>query len=183
MESLLALPFDDLLALCVKQSSLLDKEFWQRKFIQESMPIVNEQSTALAWAAEYKRVRVALLYTSSLLKKAPLYLSLCKIKDIGYLPSCLHTPTIKEIFSLANLALLVSTSARAAMKIKERENGNYEITIYYKQEDFVRQERHLLDTKQTKVMVFILCYYNIEFLTGKSKKPFHIPRHQLQDVL
>lgn len=183
MDPLLALPFADLLALFIHNPERVDNHFWQKKFTQDGMPIVNEQHTALAWAAEYKRVRVALLYTTTLLKKAPLYLSLCKIKDVGYLPDSLHTPLVKEIFSLTNLALLVSTSARAALKIKAREQNNYEVIIYYKQKEFVREERHLLEGKQTKIMLFILSYYNIEFLVGKEKSPFHIPRCQLQDIM
>ncbi|SOB74081.1 hypothetical protein BQ9231_00198 [Cedratvirus lausannensis] len=181
MQALLSLPFADLLAVCLEKPDLLDKEFWQEKFALESMPIVNEQSSALAWAAEYKRVRVALLYTLRLLDKAPLYLALCKIKDVGYLPDSLHTPKIKEIFSLTNLSLLISTPARAAMKIKKKEN-NYQVTIYYRQDEFSREERQLLCPKQVKIMVFILCYYNIEFLTGKNKKPFHIARRYLENI-
>jgi hypothetical protein len=181
MESLLSLPFADLLAFCITKPDLLDKEFWQEKFARESMPIVNEQSSALAWAAEYKRVRVALLYTLRLLEKVPLYLSLCKIKDIGYLPEYMHTITAKEIFSLTNLSLLISTPARAAMKIKRKDNA-YSVTLYYKQEEIIREEVHLLCAKQVKIMVFILCYHNIEFLTGKDKKPFHIPRRYLENI-
>nr|WIL04895.1 hypothetical protein Cduv_415 [Cedratvirus duvanny] len=181
MDYLLLLPFPDLLAVCIDEPNLLDNGFWEKKFAQDSMPVISEQSTSLAWAAEYKRVKVALLYTLNLLKETPLYLPLCKIKDIGYLPESLNTAKIKEIFSLTNLSLLISTPARAAMKIKQREGG-YLVTIYYRQEEFIREERHFLDAKQTKFMVFILCYYNIEFLVGKKKKPFHIPRSQLHNI-
>ena len=181
MDSLLDLSFSDLIALSINKDYLLDKEFWKEKFAREGIPIVNEQGTVLSWLAEYKRVRVALLYTSNLLKKVPLYLALCKIKDVGYLPSSLNTDGVKEIFSLTNLSLLISTPARAGLKIKKRES-HYQVTFYYKQEDFEREERHLLEEKEVKVMLFIFSYYNIEFLAGKNKKPFHIPRRSLENI-
>ena len=178
---LMDLPIIDLENICQTSRETVDfcsdPRFWEERFRREDLPLLKRAERISGWITEYKLSKIAQIrekhYVEALLNKNIIVLDLTKVNDVSILPNFLD----KEQFSKIRDRRVLQKNIRAwprSMLLLPRQG---KIIL-----DVGEGLQITLNHEQTRLLLFIFCYYDLDPLTDLETKTYRVPVPKLEKL-